>query len=100
MAEKDFRKELEKGWQEFRVGTRVKVRIEKDIWKNGVVMETAGQNGRSIIVKCSEKVHDKEDFFGGCGICVPVFQNTRSEILANIRKIRVGFRCNHDERED
>ena len=79
--------DLEKGWEDFPLGTRVEVRTTNDIWRKGTVVETIRENGRGISVECDEKWHDNEKFYGGRGATVAVFMNTRRGILSNLRKI-------------
>lgn len=79
--------DLEKGHEEFTLGTRVEVRTAGDIWRKGTVVETLNENGRAIEVRCDKKWHNNLDFYGGCGATVPVYMVTRRSILSNIRKI-------------
>lgn len=79
--------DLERGWEDFPLGTRVEVRTTNDVWRKGTVVETVCENDRGISVECDEKWHDDEEFYGGRGATVPVFMNTRRGILSNLRKI-------------
>ncbi len=78
--------DLEAGWEDFPLGTRVDARTEKG-WRKGTVVETPNENDRAIAVKCDKKWHGNLDFYGGCGATVMVYMNTRRGILSNIRKI-------------
>jgi hypothetical protein len=79
--------ELETGWQEFTIGTRVEVRCMDLIWRKGTVIETPRENDRAIYVECDERYHDDLTFLNGRGATVPVFMNTYRGIRSNIRKI-------------
>lgn len=78
--------ELESGWEDFPLGTRVEVRTN-NIWRKGTVVETVRENDRAIVIECDEKWHDNEKFYNGCGVTVMVYMNTRRGILSNLRKI-------------
>lgn len=80
--------DLESGWEEFTLGTRVEVRISDTVWKKGTVVEEYETGSeRGITVECDEKWHDNLDFFNGKGAGIPVFMTTRRSILCKIRKI-------------
>lgn len=79
--------DLEEGWEDFPLGTRVEVRTENKRWRKGTVVETVRENDRGIVVECDEKWHDDMEFYEGHGATVGVFMNTRRGILSNIRRI-------------
>lgn len=79
--------DLEKGWEEFTLGTRVEIRTNNGVWRKGTVVETIDENDRGISVKCDEKWHDNLKFYEGRGATVMVYMNTRRGILSRIRKI-------------
>lgn len=79
--------DLEKGWEEFPIGTRVEVRTKNDVWRKGTVVETQIENDRGIHVRCDEKWHNNLKFLEGHGACVMVYMNTRRGIWSNIRKL-------------
>lgn len=81
--------DLEKGWEDFPIGTRVEVRISiiPELWKKGTVVETWKENERGIVVICDEKWHENLEFYNGRGASVPVFMCSRRSILWKIRKI-------------
>lgn len=79
--------DLEKGWEDFLLGTRVEVRTTNDIWRKGTVVETIHENDRAIAVECDEKWHDNMEFYGGRGATIMIYMNTRRGILSMIRKI-------------
>ena len=78
--------QMETGWEEFTIGTRVEVLTGND-WLKGVVVETWAENDRGIHVKCDEKCHDGE-FLDGHGVAVMVYMNTRRGILSRIRLLK------------
>ena len=102
IKERNNLNDLEKGWEDFPFGTLVEVQTENGVWKKGRVVETPKKKARAIIVKCYEKV-SRADFYDGYGFSIMVFQRTRGEILAKIRKPHkrsFDSRPNPDDRED
>jgi len=79
--------DFEKGWEDFLPGTRVEVRIAKNVWKKGVVVASFPKTERGIEVLCDDKWHTNEEFYGGRGATVRVQGNTRRGILSNLRRI-------------
>lgn len=79
--------DLEQGWKDFPLGTRVEVRTAIGVWRTGTVVETPNENDRAIEVKCDERWHYNLECYEGCGATVMVFMNTRRGILSNIRRI-------------
>ncbi len=79
--------DLEKGWEDFPLGTRVLIRTANDFWREGTVVETTNENDRAIVVECDKRWHDDLDFYEGRGASVMVFMNSRRGILSNLCKI-------------
>ena len=79
--------DLEAGWEDFPVGTRVEVRTEGDIWRKGTVVESWETNERCHIVECDEAWHENAGFPDGQDCSLPVFMNSRRGILSMIRHL-------------
>lgn len=84
--------DLEKGWEDFPLGTRVEVKTINNIWRKGTIAETMDENERGIHVDCDEKWHDNMAFYEGRGASVMVYMNTRRGIFSNIRKLMTSTR--------
>ena len=75
---------FEVGWQQFKVGDRVEVRTDHDIWRRGEVMSTPRENDRAIEVRCDQEWSDNLEYYAGHGATVHFYMSTN--ILQNIRK--------------
>ncbi len=84
--------DLEKGWEDFPLGTRVEIRTANHVWREGTVVETVCENELAIFVKCDEKWHNNEEFYCGCGATVMVMMNTRRESIKLEGKLAELFR--------